>query len=61
MVKVVQSNKKFQKGDKVVTLYGKTETVLRVKGCMVSTVESAARNNWYHPTKIFKLVERKIS
>jgi hypothetical protein len=54
MVKVVKEKKKFKRGDKIITLYGDTETVMCVNGFMVSTYESAARNAWYHPSKIFK-------
>ena len=53
MSNVVKGKKKFKKGDKIVTIYGDTETVMCANGFMVSTYESSARNAWYHPSKIF--------
>jgi len=45
---------KMKRGDRVKTVYGKTETVLAVEEHRVITYESARRGNWWHPTKVWK-------
>jgi hypothetical protein len=45
--------KKFKKGDKVRTLYGKIETVLMAYGCQVFTYENTS--GWYHPSNVWKI------
>lgn len=48
----------LKKGDKVKTLHGNIEEVMMVIGCQVITYESATRNSWYHPTKVFKVISK---
>ncbi len=48
------SETEINEGDKITTIYGKIETVLMVLGCQVVTYESAARNEWYHISKVFR-------
>ena len=43
----------FKRGDKVTTIYGKIETVMFAEESQVITYESARRNAWYHPTKVW--------
>lgn len=43
----------IQKGSKVITIYGKIETVLSVNESQIITYESFRQNNWYHPTKVW--------
>jgi len=43
----------MKKGDKVRTIYGNIETVLKKDGCQVFTYESVQKNNWWHPSKLF--------
>ena len=45
---------KMKKGDKVKTIYGRTETVMIADNIHIVTYESASRGSWYHPTKVFK-------
>jgi len=40
----------MKRGDKVRTVYGTIETVMRVEPLRVFTYESFG---WYHPTKVF--------
>lgn len=42
-------------GDKIKTIYGKTETVMAVDPARIITYESARALCWYHPTKVFHL------
>ena len=44
-------------GDKVKTIYGTIETVLKVEDCRVFTKESL--NSWYHPSKVWLIEEQK--
>jgi|GEM_PF-5215291 len=46
-------------GDKVKTIFGNIETVMNVEGSRVITFESACKNSWYHPTKIFSKCQPK--
>jgi hypothetical protein len=46
---------KMKNGDKILTIYGKTETVMAVELGRVITYESARQNSWYHPTKVFNI------
>jgi len=39
--------------EKIVTVYGDVETVLRRERNRVITYESARRGGWYHPTKVW--------
>ena len=43
----------MKKGDKVRTIYGNIETILKKDGCQVFTYESVRENNWWHPSKLF--------
>jgi preprotein translocase subunit YajC len=43
----------MENGDKVKTICGNIETVMKVEACRVITFESACKNSWYHPTKVF--------
>jgi preprotein translocase subunit YajC len=57
MVNETKQSKKeneMKKGDKVKTIYGKTETVMKAGESIVITYESYRRNEWYHPTKVWK-------
>ena len=40
-------------GDKVKTIYGNVETVMKVEEARITTYESFCNNSWYHPTKVF--------
>ncbi len=40
-------------GDKVKTIYGNLETVMKVEPSRIFTFESYCNNSWYHPTKVF--------
>ena len=53
MIKVKE--KTMKKGDKVKTIYGKIETVMKVEDCRVITYESARALSWWHPTKVWKV------
>jgi len=44
----------LKKDDKVKTVYGKTETVMKAGESIVVTYESYRKNEWYHPTKVWK-------
>ena len=46
---------KLMKGDKVKTIYGRIETVMKDDGIRVHTYES--KNAWFHPTKVWKIVK----
>ena len=46
---------RMNKGDKVITVYGKIETVMSANDAQVTTYESASRNEWYHPSKVWKV------
>jgi len=48
-----QKENEMKIGDKVRTIYGKIETVMEIEPARIITYESAKRNNWYHPTKVF--------
>lgn len=50
----------MKQGDKVKTVYGNIETVLRVDGCRVVTYESFASQSWYHPSKVW-LKEKAVN
>jgi len=41
----------MKKGDKVKTVYGKIETVMKVEEKRIYTYENLT--GWYHPTKVF--------
>ena len=43
----------METGDKVKTIFGNIETVMKVESFRVITFESACKNSWYHPTKVF--------
>jgi hypothetical protein len=43
----------METGEKVKTIFGNIETVMKVEGSRVITFESARKNSWYHPTKVF--------
>ncbi len=43
----------IKKGDKVKTIYGNVETVVKANGVKVTTQESQRENNWYHPSKVW--------
>jgi len=43
----------METGDKVKTIFGNIETIMKVERSRVITFESARENFWYHPTKIF--------
>lgn len=45
--------KQFQRGQKVVTIYGERFTVLRQLGCQVWIAERPCE--WYHPSKLFSI------
>ena len=45
----------IKNGDRVRNPYGDVETVFKVEESRVVTYESARRNNWYHPSKVFKV------
>ncbi len=47
----------MNQGDKVKTIYGDIETVMRVEHLRVITYESASTNSWYHPSKVWPLKE----
>jgi hypothetical protein len=49
----------MKQGDKIKTIYGRIETVLRVDCCRVITYESSSDQSWYHPSKVW-LVEKKL-
>lgn len=42
----------MKKGQRVRTLYGKTEIIMAIEESRIFTYESAMRGEWYHPTKI---------
>lgn len=43
----------LENGSKVMTPEGRVETVMsQPNACQVFTYESAARNNWWHPSKL---------
>lgn len=44
---------KYNKGDKVKDQYGNIWEVMKHIGCQVFVYKSG--QNWFHPTKIFKL------
>ncbi len=44
----------LKKGDTVKTVYGKIETVMKVEESRITTYESAAQLNWYHPSNVWK-------
>lgn len=41
----------MKQGDKIKTIYGQTETVMKVEDRRIYTYEN--QNGWYHPTKVF--------
>ena len=45
----------MKEGQKVRTIYGQVETIMLVEESRIVTFESARRNTWYHPTKVFVL------
>ena len=47
----------MKKGMKVKTIFGKIETIMKVEQSRIITYESARKNQWYHPTKVFALSE----
>lgn len=51
------SEVKLVKGDKVKTVNGTIETVMVARDSEVITYESAARGNWFHPSKVWKVEE----
>ena len=53
VVSMINKEKAMKRGDKVRTVYGKIETVMKVEGCQVWTYENL--NGWYHPTKVWKV------
>lgn len=44
----------IKKGDKVVTIYGNHETVVKADEVKVTTQESQRQNNWYHPSNVWQ-------
>lgn len=44
-----------KRGDKVKTIYGKIETVMSANDAQVMTYEGSRRNEWYHPSKVWKV------
>ena len=49
-----ENDMRLKKGDRVKTVYGKTETVMKVGESVIVTYESYRRLEWYHPTKVWK-------
>lgn len=45
----------MKRGDKVRTVRGQTEEVMAVYPSQVVTYESAARGDWHHPSKVWKV------
>lgn len=43
----------IKKGDKVKTIYGNVETVVKADEVKVITQESQRENNWYHPSNVW--------
>jgi len=55
MMKSTKEQKmKIKTGQKVRTIYGRIETVIRVEPLRIFTAESGY-NVWFHPTKVFSL------
>ena len=48
----------MKKGETVKTAYGEIETVLSANDAQVITYQSAARNEWYHPSKVYTTQEK---
>ena len=40
-------------GNKVKTIFGNVETVMKVENSRITTFESFCENSWHHPTKVF--------
>ncbi len=49
----METTKTFKRGEKVVNRYGRILTVSKQQGIRVFVEEEL--NQWYHPTKIWKL------
>ena len=45
----------IKKGDKVKTIYGNIETVVKADEVKVITQESQRENNWYHPSNVWQV------
>jgi hypothetical protein len=43
----------MQIGDKIKTIFGNVETLMKVEEARITTFESFSKNSWYHPTKVF--------
>lgn len=43
----------MKKGDKIRTIYGKTEMVMKVEDKRIFTYQNPT--GWYHPTKVFPI------
>ena len=43
----------IKKGDKVKTIYGNVETVVKADEVKVITQESQRRNDWFHPSNVW--------
>lgn len=43
----------MKKGDKIGTIYGKTEMVMKVEDKRIFTYENLT--GWYHPAKVFQI------
>lgn len=45
----------MKEGDKIITIDGNIETIMRIEEHRIITYESIRNLCWYHPTKVFRL------